>query len=225
MRSLFATLFLSLAFAANAQTVIADSLLDFSGTQEAGGWSYRYYDKTNDATPDAYDYQTEAQLMTEYVEDHQKWYVQQGMFWTMIGKNAAHGNGVVTSGGRSAVEQMAIRRWTSDYTGMARISGEVSKINFSGGNGVEVFLRINGVTEHSAWIAGSDFIGTTFTIDRPLHAGDAVEWWLDSYQGNDLFDLTYYTGTVAAVPEPSAVIALAVGIVGFCYRGRRSKSA
>lgn len=220
MRSLLAFVLVVLSASAISQPILADSISDFSGVQGANGWTYRYYDRTNDPTS-GYDYLTDAQLMAQYIADHEKWYVEDGTFWTMLGKVSSHGNGVVTSGGRAQVDHVAIRRWTSDYTGMARIRGEVSKINFQGGNGVQAVVTVNGVIEHTEWIAGGDFVGKAFVLDRPVQSGDAIEWHFDSFQGNDLYDLSYFSGSVAAVPEPSAYIVLAVGLFGFCLRRRR----
>jgi hypothetical protein len=220
MRYLFTTCFLGLTFVAAAQPLLADSAFDFSGVQGQGGWTYRFYDRTNDLLP-GYDHEVDAQLMTQYISDHDKWYAEDGRFWTMLGRVSAHGNGVLTSGGRLSVDHVAIRRWTSDYEGMARINGEIAKINFTGGNGVIAELRINGVVESSMWLFGQDFVGKSFSIDRYVRVGDAVEWWLDSNAADDNYDLSYYTGTVAAVPEPATLIALGAGVGSLMLRRRQ----
>lgn len=205
---------------AAAQPILADSVVDFSGTQGYKGWTYRFYDRTNDPVA-GYDYTTDAALMGQFIDEHQKWYVENGRFWTMLGKVSTHGNGQLTSGGRDAADHVAIRRWTSTYEGMARITGEIAKINFTGGNGILAEVRINGVVENSVWLHGEDFVGKTFSIDRFVRAGDSIEWWLDSNQSNDLYDLTYYTGAVAAVPEPGAILAFGLGIGSLLLRRKR----
>lgn len=221
MRSHLVILATLLSSAGAAQTIIADSFADFSGVQGQNGWTYRYYDKTHDATPLSYDYLTEASLMAQYIADHNKWYVHEGEFWTMLGASSAHGNGIVTSGGRTPDEQIAIRRWTSNYSGKAIIAGEVAKISTGGGNGVMAYLKINGVTEYAHWIDANDSTGVAFSVTKTITAGDAVEWWLDPFQSNDLVDLTSYTATVTAVPEPSVLAALACGAMVMLRRRPR----
>ena len=60
--------------------------------------------------------------------------------------------------------------------------------------------------------------GDIATNGTVINAGDAVEWWLDPYQADDLFDLSTMNGTVTAVPEPAVLVALAIGLAGFLRR-------
>lgn len=220
MRATLVVLTGCLACAGSAQ-ILADTFSGFSGVQGQDGWTYRFYDRTADATPGSYDFSTEAQLMPEFNSNDQKWYVQKGTFWTMLGLASAHGNGSVTSGGRTPNEQMAIRRWTSNYAGQVKISTSVAKISTGGGNGVTAWLFVNGAPKQSQWIAGNDWEGSTFEVETVLNTGDAVEWWLDPTQGDDLFDLSTLSGTVTAVPEPAVLAALGIGLAAMLRKRQR----
>lgn len=207
--------------AAGSAQILADSFYDFGGSQGLNGWTYRYYDRTADVTP-GYDFLSDAWLMPQFNSSDNKWYVQKGTYWTMLGQGSAHGNGVITSGGRSPADHIAIKRWTSSYTGRVKISTSVGKINTNGGNGVIASLFVNGVSFGSQPIAYNDLTGASFDVETTLTTGDAIEWWLDPSEGNDLFDLSRLEGSVTAVPEPKVLAALAIGVAAMLGRRRRS---
>ena len=80
--------------------VIADSVTDFSGVQGQNEWFYGFYQGTF-ASPGF-------QQMSAF--DSGNWYVNNGVVWTSLEDVGGHPNGFTTSGGRTSVDQWAVRR-------------------------------------------------------------------------------------------------------------------
>jgi hypothetical protein len=169
---------------------------------------------------------TDFKLMSDYepsggslnnITHEPAWYVHDGTYWTALGKDFAHGNGVVTSGGRQNVEQFAIRRWVSDYTGLINVSGHIAKLDPNAtSNGVRGFIQVNGGPGLlDQYVSGSDTTGFSYSFDTYVTAGSTVDIWLDPWQANDHGDSTTFTTTIAAVPEAGTVVTFGVlGILG-----------
>lgn len=168
---------------ANGLTLAAYSLIGFSGTQGKCGWSYGY---VAPATSTAF------VLMGEYDAAGESWYVQSGVFWTYINRSATHPNGVMTSGGRTAVDHWSARRWTANYTGAVRITGSVKKVAGAAfGNGIVARIMIGNTELFTQTIA--DEAGQTFDITATVAFGQAIDFIVDpnaSEDGGDSTDLT-----------------------------------
>jgi hypothetical protein len=215
----------------DAGLILADSVGDFSNVQGQDNWYYGFYDKTND--PDhTYNSVTDFQLMTEFrsIYEGPAWLVEDGTYWTSLWASGGHPNGLVTSGGRTSVEHFAIRRWVSDFSGSATISGVLAKLNTTGGNGIAGRIWLNGVHIYGQFISGTDGVGVDYSIDVDVSTGDTVDFMIDAWMARDSFDSTTFTATIvgesAPIPEPSTLVTftglLGMGLIGY-WRKRRRK--
>lgn len=152
---------------------------DYSGHQGFKGWYYGY---TESGGP--------FQLMTHYSSFWAVDYTQPPpQYWTFITRTQMHGNGTVTSEGRTPVLQEAVIRWMSAVNGLIRCGGHVAKVGI-GGNGVDWILRHNGAAVYSQYLEGNDSTGFDYSVHLSVEAGDEVDFVLNPHEGNDLYDGT-----------------------------------
>lgn len=209
-RALMATTLLVAAALPAQATTLADSVADFSATQGQGGWFYGYYSGTFSPAGFA--------LMPSYTAADQTWSVDRlppdPLYYTVLNPLGGHPNGVITSGGREPLEQWAVRRWVSGYTGTVQLSGNIADLNGGGGNGVIGRIFLNGAQVFSAEIANANFNGVDYALLVNVVPGTAIDFAIDPKDANDLFDLTRFQATISvAVPEP-ATWALWLGAIG-----------
>ena len=170
-------------------TTVADSVRDYSATQGSSNWFYGYY--TNSFTPSCF------VRMTNFVGN--SWYVSSTRYWTRLGPTDAHPNGTITSQGRQAVEQWAVRRWVSNIAGPVTIRGVISDDDVYSDpvyeNGVIVHVFIGGVEKgHYTIDRGGS---TTFSISATLANGTILDFALDPQGSNDHYDRTTFRIVIA----------------------------
>jgi hypothetical protein len=171
-------------------TLVADTHFGFSGTQGACSWSYGYQVPATDNV---------FHLMTDWDDGGPAWWTLRGTYWTMVGPDVQHANGTATSLGRSPVEQWSVRRWTSTVTGTITISGSLRKTaapDTAASNGIDARIVVDGVTEYSQFIAGTDTVGVSFAITAPVVAGSYVDFVLDPHLSHDLSDTTFFAAQI-----------------------------
>jgi RHS repeat-associated protein len=171
--------------------LIADSVAEFSGVQGQNNWYYGYYDGPFTSS--------DFRQMTQFVANNSSflWSVQQGTFWTSVGSNWTHPNGVITSYGRTPVEQWSVRRWVSEAEGEIEISGKLAKLGDQiGGNGVIGRVIVDGVEIWSQAIAGNNTEGIDYKVKATVKAGSIVDFALDPNAANDLVDSTIFTASI-----------------------------
>lgn len=168
---------------ANGLTLAAYSVIGFSGTQGKCGWSYGY---VAPATSDAF------VLMGEYDATGEAWYVQNTVYWTYMSRSFMHPNGVTTSGGRTAVDHFAVRRWTSNFSGAIRITGLAKKP--VGGNGTIARVRIGANEAFSATVV--DDAGNPFDVTANIAIGTTIDFVLEPNASDDGFDSTELTAAI-----------------------------
>ena len=154
---------------------LADSNADWStdGTQGVNGWTYGYYNLTDDADG--------AYSADEFVafETATHW---RGTFWRLAPSNAPWttlGNStsaefVHPNGANNQAEHWAIRRWTSDFDGPVAITSHLRAQN-TGGSGTTIIVFVNGEEVDRAAVAGNDTVGATRLSCVTLAAGDTVD--------------------------------------------------
>lgn len=178
------------------QALVADQHQGFSFTQNLCAWSYGYEQPAADAGADASSDQP-FQLMAQFNHANQYWAVAEGTYWTIIGQDFAHPNGVTTSTGRTPVNQWAVRRWTSTVAGSITITGAIRKAsNGSGGNGVDARVVVDGVVVYAQYIAGTDQVGVSYSVTATVAVGSHVDLVLDPHLGYDGSDTTIFTAQV-----------------------------
>ncbi len=175
-------------------TLLADSVAEFSKEQGENGWSYGYIEPAlaNTFVP-----------MSAYVEGGADpgWYAQLGgVFWTMADADTMHPNGTVTTGGRHAVEQWAVRRWESEVSGDVRMTGQFAKLSVDGtSNGVAAYIFIDGVMSWAWYLEGWDDTGIAFDKVLRVGEGSQVDFVLDPWEGDDRSDRSVFTAQVWAI--------------------------
>ena len=167
--------------------VVADSVSEYSATQGDYGWYYGYVEPSTSA---------EWVEMPHYLSGGSTpgWYSDPEHYWTSLAGDAAHPNGLVTSGGRSPMEQWAVRRWVSDEVGVLHVSSHIAK-NYEDGttNGIDARVMVDGVEASSLRIEGWDTVGVDETVDVVVGIGSVIDFELDPHEAEDLSDRTTWT--------------------------------
>ncbi|MSQ01052.1 MAG: hypothetical protein EXR71_04040 [Myxococcales bacterium] len=176
---------------AGGPTLLADSVAEFSDEQGKDGWSYGYVEpaRANSFVP-----------MNDYVAGGADpgWYAALGgVYWTMADAETMHPNGTITTGGRQAVEQWAVRRWTSEVSGEVRITGHFAKLSVDGtSNGVAGYIFIDGVMSWAWYLEGWDDTGIDFDKVLTVAEGSDVDIVIDPWEGDDRSDRSVLTAQV-----------------------------
>ncbi|MES2643500.1 MAG: hypothetical protein V4850_28710 [Myxococcota bacterium] len=167
--------------------IVADSVAEFSGVQGSDGWYYGYVEPST--SPDWIE-------MSSYLSGVTTpgWYSDPSQYWTSIADDAAHPNGLVTSEGRSPMEQWAVRRWVSDQVGVLHVASHIAKVYEDGTtNGVEARILVDGTEVSSSHIQGWDIVGVDEKVDVVVLMGSTIDFVLDPYEAQDLSDRTTWT--------------------------------
>jgi len=115
----------------------------------------------------------------------------------------------------------AVRRWTSDYTGLIKISGNIGRYFDTSvviGWDIDFSVAINAdmpgtpiiYTKHITW---NDTTYYSYLIDKiPIEAGDTVNFILnaDSWNANNSY--MKMTATIV-IPEPATLLLLGLGVM------------
>ncbi len=171
--------FVILSNGATAQvTTFADSFdgWSFTGTQGENGWTYGYYNLTQDQTlgDGVYGADDFVEFEPQYWSGNQ-WDLTPAASgpWTELGRETTHPNGTNSLPNE---EHWTIRRWTSDVDATdASITWRMRKTNVNCGNGVTGYLFLNGEELDTAVIDGGDGIGVTREAVADLKVGDVVD--------------------------------------------------
>jgi len=157
---------------------IRDSVEDFSLEQGHCGWRYGYIAPA-----------TDARFVEMTVVQTDTWWVDPLRFWTHIGRDVMHPNGVTTGGGREPVDHYAVRRWTSDASGTVSIAFDAARPDATCGNGVLVRLVVDDivVTEKAL---DPGLSTTSFSADATVSAGTIIDFVVDPRESQDGCDST-----------------------------------
>ena len=203
--------------------IIADSVAEFSSVQGQDNWMYGYYDgpfTPADFTP-----------MTVFSG---AWWVDiettvtPENYWTNVGASRTHGQGIVTSGGRTPLEQWAVRRWVSEVTGTVYLNVNLAKApNGLSGNGVIGHIFVGGTEVWNATIAPTDQVGVSVSIPVSVTVGQNVDLALDPRQAHDQSDTSVFTVVITdtAVPEPSTVSMMVAAFISLPFAAKRLRRA
>ncbi len=163
---------------------LADSFNDFRGTQGHNGWRYGYAlpASAGPASPVWFN------PLPTYTAGN--WVVDADLFWTFLGRETMHPNGTITSGGKQAVEQWPVLRWTAAADERLRVVVAARDLNVNGGNGVIVRLFNGGVEAKAETIANGG--AQTFEVTLDVTAGAHLDLAVDPNASDDLSDVTEY---------------------------------
>jgi hypothetical protein len=188
------------AVMAEPPRLLADSVADFSLTQEERGWSYGY----DSGTLDTFTLMTQIGEINDYEPpSNDKWECWRNPTprWTQIFQLGAHPNGTISSLPPVSVLQRAVRRWTSTFAGDVTIEGEIAKIDTVDSNGVDAFVYVDGESVYETFIAGDDSGGRVYSVPATLKIGSTVDFVLDPHLGEDHHDLSRFTGIIVRVEQ------------------------
>ena len=194
-------------FGQECTTLIADSAVEFSGTQGQNGWHYGYYDgdSASPFTP------SDFEEFPLFIADRwQRTSVICGFeaYCTYVAATSAHPNGTIEPAGGIIREiNWSVYRWISDIVGVVEVTLDVLDLDVGGSeNGVRIHLFVDGV-EQSNFVVG---IGGSAinTVLASVSIGTVVDVALDPNGGNDYFDLTQLLVGVrkCGYPSPAAVV-------------------
>ncbi|CAN5476655.1 hypothetical protein BH23VER1_BH23VER1_21670 [soil metagenome] len=179
--------------------VVADSVAEFSGTQEQDGWSYGYYDFTNDADS----MYAAADLILFPRDEAQGGVASPPNFWkgtawdwfagnppwTTVGATSSHPNGSNHPSPNNA-EHWAVKRWEATGLGGPTTASLIWSLRKTdgAGNGVTGYLFVNGVEVDRLSILGPDTAGVTGRrVWVDINDGDIIDIALspEGYYGRD----------------------------------------
>jgi hypothetical protein len=204
-------------------TPIADSVADWSttGIQGANGWTYGYYDRTND--PD-HVYSADAFIPfphdgsgfgpTDFWTGSSYEWFQGDPPWTAIGSESVHPNGE-----NNISEHWVIRRYTTEIAGPLVVEWHIGRNNLNG-DGVTGYVFHQGTLVDSIAIAGSDSVGATRLLVLPeVMIGDTIDFALGPTgpggQPEDWSDGSVLTSAVWPMPNLESQIATSVDATMF----------
>lgn len=192
-----------------AQTVVADSVADWSstGVQGANGWYYGIYNETADADQ-TYNPSSDFNATDpNWAFDGSSWQLGPGdPPWDIIGQTDWHPNG-----DNNVEVNWVIRRWVSDVDGDLHATIKFGKTN-PNGNGTTLRVFHNATQVFSHTVAGNDSTGIDTAVALPsVFVGDTIEFALDPLgtdgSKNDGADGSFLraaiiTGLPPVPPEP-----------------------
>jgi len=201
---------------ANAQTDWDTALAappNGSEPEQGGeGWEYGYY--ATDATPSSFT------LLDEFTGS---WNPSlSGLTSPVVARNTMH------PGFQGSLNQRwAVRRWTSEFTGTARITGTVNRTQSGTGDGLDLRFYLNGaeLTSEAVSLAGDNNNVNPFDFTLLLTSGDELDIAADD-RNSPSFDnlaLTLQVFEQVAVPEPATGALMVFGLAIAARIRRRSK--
>ncbi len=182
--------------------VIADSQTGFSGVQGTNGWSYGYLSSTgSQGMFSSYD---AADTMYGF-----------GSAGTWLGDN---GERVIKEGQHPGYDgtntYATVRRWTSDVSGLVRISGQLAKLDNGSANpasdGVVGAVYLNTASQYTNTLASGDTTGVKYSFYAQVNVGDTINFLLDP-RANHYCDATKFTATIANAEATTVDLADIVG--------------
>lgn len=176
----------------HGQTVVADSVLQFSNAQGQNGWRYGTW------TADLDGYQPAELVQFQPAE----WFAgtppEAGCWWTppfnaepwtLICDNRQHSE--------TSPTVWTIRRWVSSFGGVAHLAGHIAKNqNGLGGDGARGIIYVDGVKVYEQTVGPTDTAGFSFAFDTSLAVGSFVDFALDPLL-TDALDTTVFTCTIS----------------------------
>src|SRR3989338_6321298 len=175
-----------------AQTLLADSIDEFSGTQGKNGWFYGYYNQSQDAAAlyQITDFQQLPLYLLENIWEGEIWELELGTgpSWTALVNEWGHPNGPP-----HGEIHWTVRRWVNKYNGKVQITGESGKMWFgmNGGDGTEIAILVDGLEIFSRVIQANDDKRIPFSLSTTLTTNSLVDFIIRP-QNTDDFDSTAF---------------------------------
>src|SRR5579862_2026109 len=150
--------FLALLIRAASAGVLADSTMDFSGTQGAKNWYYGYFPAGNGGA---------FTQLTVYDSQSQLWkHTTFGPPWTAVGA----GSLLHPTGPNDGAEEWGTREWMSPYAGPVTVSGHLAKLDTSpNSDGIYGRIYWNHQLIYEQFIVGTDGVGQNYSLALTLN--------------------------------------------------------
>jgi len=192
--------------------VIADSVEEYSGVQGQDNWFYGYY--IAPFTSEHFILMPEFNNIT-LSGSSKKWEVNNGVYRTSLNKEGGHPNGIDSSGSFQPVEQWAVRRYISEFTGFVKISGSFKELNTLG-DGVTGHINVDGVNIWShelndlvgtdSVVGASIRVGVNYEVETEVHEGSIIDFVITPGSASlGLNDHTHFSAVI--VPSDEIVVA------------------
>ncbi len=186
----------------SSAAVVADSQTGFSGTQGTNGWTYGYLASTGSNG-----------LYTGYSATETMYGFGSAGSW--IGDA---GERIVKEGQHPGYDNVntyaAVRRWTSNVSGLVRISGQLAKFDDGAQNaasdGVVGAVYLNTTEKYTQTLASSDTTGVKYGFFAQVNVGDTINFLVDP-RANHYCDATKFTATIANAEATTVDLADIVG--------------
>jgi hypothetical protein len=173
----------------DARVRVADSELDFAGSQGAGGWQYLY-----EELPSA--------VRREMVYDGGSWVVDDTRYWTRLSPRGGHPNVGGRVGESSVAIHLPVRRWLSDTAGAATIRYRAGREHEQVcGDGVATRVVVDDVVRWEQTFPGTGPGVVEGELVVTLGPGSTVDLVMDPL-ASDACDSTVFAAVVTvAAPE------------------------
>ncbi len=195
-----------------AGMILADSVLDFSGTQGTGQgqWQYGYYEtpgKSDSFMPLSYD-GSERLWEETPTRPGRPGAVPGSSSWAVLTKQGGHPSSYPRG------QRWVVRRWISDYAGSVQVSGFFGDVNTNGNVLGRVLL--SGV-QHQVMESQMVNQEESYSFLATLQLGDRLDFALDP-NGPDGHDSARFTAQIQTIPTAVPTPALLPGLIGFGVR-------
>lgn len=185
----------SMLFSAAVQLEHGNSVMQFSDTQGRNGWFYGYWDRTSD--PNGAYSSEEVTMFSPEAWTGTDWAMSQGSSpWTCLYSNTATPNGL-----NSGHEHWAVRRWISDFNGVAKVTGTIRKVNTGCGDGTINYIIADGAYILRQDLRPDDGVGTGYSVNVRVHVGSVLDF-VTAPGANDACDRTRFTAHITPIAEP-----------------------
>ncbi|AKS42544.1 hypothetical protein [Wenzhouxiangella marina] len=167
---------------------VADSVKEFSGEQGLNGWTYGYWDESDDADG-KYDQATDFELFERFGDDSinglsshsefttgELWYLDDGRYYTSLWAEGGHAHGDMNLGSYARADHWVIRRWSSTVDGPIEISGQAGKVMPWGqywSGSTRFMILAGGVTVYDAELEGA---GEAYAVSATVEVGTAIDF-------------------------------------------------
>jgi len=187
---------------AMAGPVLADSTLDYSGTQGGNGWSYGYFQFPGTAfTTTGY----------TYGDSFAGWWAigtTGASTYEFQGPSSAMHPGYDTG---TSTQYDTVREYAdTTYTGGVTISGITEKLAIAPPTQtITATIYLNGTSIYSYVLAGDNTAGQSYSFNTNLTTGDVLDFAVSTGSPTSTItnDLTVFSATITETPEPATFFA------------------
>jgi len=207
--------------------LIADSVRDFSSTQNSNHWTYGFWNRTLDGgggfqvnefrsfpTFSNTLYAIPAWIVTNSL---------QAAIWASGARPHGVNTNACCTNFPSGPELWPIRRWVSPVSGPVHITGSLAKWDFTGADGLTGNIATNGTMLWSASLTSTNIFGTNFNLAVNLATGTVVDFFVSPGPSTNADgDSARFSAQIVIQPPTLAITQLSstqFAVSSFLYSG------